>query len=95
MFALFIYTIMLKFKTSNPVTRFFGKYSLETYMMNLIFITGFRFLIYKTNPFWAQDPFYKSGNYNLAIYLAAVFAGTILMAMLYKLLCKLAQKLIK
>ena len=95
MFAIFIFTIMLKFKTSNPVSRFFGKYSLETYMMNLLMITGFRFLIYKTNPFWAQDPFYKPGNYNLAIYLVAVFAGTILMGMLYKLWCSFIQKRIK
>ena len=95
MFPILLFTIMLKYKTSNPVSRFFGKYSLETYMMNLIMITGFRFLIYKTNPFWAMDPFYKPGHYNLAIYLVAVFAGTILMGMLYKLLCKLAQKLVK
>ena len=95
MFAILIFTIMLKYKVSNPVSRFFGKFSLETYMMNLIMITVFRFLLYKRNPFMAEAPFYKPGHYNLAIYLAAVFAATILMGMLYKLLCKLVQKLVK
>ena len=40
-------------------------------------------------------PVYKTGNYNLAIYLVAVFAATILLGMLYKLLCSLVQKLVK
>ena len=95
MFTIMLFTIMLKYKASNPVSRFFGKYSLDTYMMNLIMITGFRFLIYKTNPFMANNPLYKPGHYNLAIYLVAVFAGTILLGMLYNFLCGLIQKRIK
>ncbi|SEP99460.1 Peptidoglycan/LPS O-acetylase OafA/YrhL, contains acyltransferase and SGNH-hydrolase domains [Treponema bryantii] len=88
MFAIFLYTIMLKYKVSNPVSRFFGKYSLETYMMNLIAITAFRFLLYRTGG----APVYKAGHYNLAIYFAAVFAVTILLGLLYKFLCGLLQK---
>ena len=95
MFAILIYTVMLKFKASNPVSRFFGKLSLETYMMNLLALTALRFLLYKPDFRGRYMPFYKAGNYNLAIYLAAVFALTILLALLYKLLNSLVQKLIK
>ncbi len=95
MFAILIFTIMLKYKVSNPVSRFFGKISLETYMMNLIAITAFRFLLYKPHPQWGSVPVYKTGHYNLAIYFAAVFAATILLGLLYKFLCSLIQKRIK
>ena len=95
MFTIMIFTIMLKYKVSNPVSRFFGKISLETYMMNLIAITAFRFLLYKPHPQYGSMPAYKAGNYNLAIYLAAVFAVTILLGILYKFLCGLIQKRIK
>ncbi len=91
-FPVMLFTIMLKYKVSNPVSRFFGKYSLETYMMNLIAITAFRFLLYKPHPQYGSIPFYKAGHYNLAIYFAAVFAATILLGLLYKFLCGLIQK---
>ena len=94
-FPLMLFTIMLKYKVSNPVSRFFGKYSLETYMMNLIAITAFRFLLYKPHPQYGSIPFYKAGHYNLAIYFAAVFAATILLGLIYKFLCGLIQKRIK
>ena len=88
MFPILLFTIMLKYKVSNPVSHFFGKISLETYMMNLIAITAFRFLLYK----YGGAPVYKPGHYNLAIYFAAVFAATILLGLLYKFLCGLIQK---
>ena len=94
-FPIMIFTIMLKYKVSNPVSRFFGKLSLETYMMNLIAITAFRFLMYKPHPQYGSMPFYKTGHYNLAIYFAAVFAATILLGLLYKFLCGLITKRIK
>ncbi len=94
-FVIMIFVIMLKYKVSNPVSRFFGKLSLETYMMNLIAISAFYFLIYKPNGNFDSAPYYKAGNYNLAIYLVAVFAGTILLALIYKALCSLLQRLIK
>ena len=95
LFPICIFTIMLKYKVSNPVSRFFGKISLETYMMNLIMITVFRFLLYKPHPQYGSIPIYKTGHYNLAIYFAAVFAGTILLGLFYKFLCGLIQKRIK
>ena len=94
-FPIMIFTIMLKYKVSNPVSRFFGKLSLETYMMNLIAITVFRFLMYKPHPQYGSIPFYKTGHYNLAIYFAAVFAATILLGLFYKFLCGLITKRIK
>ena len=94
MFAILFFTVMLKYKVSNPVSRFFGKYSLETYMMNLIAITAFRFLLYKGNNQYGSIPVTKPGHYNLAIYFAAVFAATILLGLLYKFLNKLVQKLV-
>ena len=95
MFTIMLFTIMLKYKVSNPVSRFFGKFSLETYMMNLIPLTAFRFLIYQPHPQFGSAPVYKAGHYNLAIYFVAVFALTILLGMLYKFLNGLIQKRIK
>ncbi len=95
LFPVLLFTIMLKYKVSNPVSRFFGRLSLETYMMNLIAITAFRFLLYKWTRQYGNMPIYKTGHYNLAIYFAAVFAVTILLAFLYKFLCGLIQKRIK
>ena len=89
MFAILIFTIMLKYYASNPVSRFFGKYSLETYMMNLIAITALRFMLYN-NQGWAIT---KPGHWNLAVYAAAVIAGTILLAFIYKLCNTLVLKL--
>ncbi len=34
MFPLLVFVLMMKYHVSNPVTRFFGKYSLHTYLMN-------------------------------------------------------------
>ena len=89
MFAVMFFTIMLKYKVSNPVSRFFGKYSLETYMMNLIAITAFRFLLYKPSRQYGNIVLQKPGHYNMAIYFVAVFAVTILLGLLYKFLCRL------
>jgi len=95
-FVLFAFTAMMKFYSVNPITKFFGNISYETYMMNLIAIEVFRFLLYKTNPIngWPV-PFYKAENYNLAIYAVAVLAASVLLGLLYKYLNKLANKLIK
>lgn len=93
-FVLFVFTAMMKFYSVNPITKFFGNVSYETYMMNLIAIEAFRFLLYKNqNGRWM--PFYNAGNYNLAIYAVAVLAGTILLGLMYRFLNNQAKKLIK
>lgn len=90
MFVIMIFAIMLVYHAENPVSRFFGNISYETYMMNLITITVFRFLIYNQN-----GPVYKAGNYNLAIYEVCVIASTILLGLLFKYCNKLVYKIFK
>jgi len=84
-YVIFIYTFMILCYSINPVTRFFGNISFESYMMNLIAITAFRFLLYAPKA---------TGHYNLAIYEVAVFATTILLGLGYKWLNKQANKLV-
>ena len=57
-FTVFIF--MMKYHVINPVTRFFGKYSLHTYLMNLMALTCLRFLSYN----FSDSPFYLGGTYN-------------------------------
>lgn len=65
--------LLMKYHASNPVTRFFGKFSLDTYLMNLMAIETMRFLqSNKTSPF-------KAGKYNLLVYALGVFAVTVIM----------------
>ena len=91
MYVILIFVILMKYHAQNPVSRFFGNISLETYMMNLIAITAFRFILYN-NQGW---PISKPGHWNLAVYFAAVFAATLLLAFIYKLCNKLVIKLIE
>ena len=92
-----LFVIMLKYEVCNPVLKFFGKYSLETYMMNLIAILSFRFLLYTSdsikNPF-ALKPYYFAGRLNLLLYAFAVFAASILLGLVYRWLCSRVNKLI-
>jgi hypothetical protein len=91
MYVLLLYVILMKYHAQNPVSRFFGNISLETYMMNLIAITAFRFMLYN-NQGW---PIVKAGHWNLAVYVVAVFAATLLLAFIYKLCNKLVLKGLK
>ena len=89
-----IYMIMMKYTVSNPVSSFFGKYSFETYMMNLIPITSFRFLLYKASANaspYMRDAFYWKGRLNLALYFAAIFAASIILGLAYKKICKIVN----
>ena len=74
-YILFIVMLMMKIKTSNPITRFFGKYSLDTYLVNLMALEIFKFVITdkRGNPL-------KKGDYHLVIYILAVFAVTLILA---------------
>jgi len=89
-FVIMIYAIMLKFYSVNPVTKFFGNVSFETYMMNLIVISSFRFLLYKAPEPGTFGPnlIVKPFHYNLIIYEVAVIAFTILLGLIYKFLNK-------
>ena len=69
-----IYIFLMKYHVSNPISRFFGKYSLHTYLMNLMAITLFRFLEFNTEG----SPFYMGGKYNnLFVYAIFVILFTV------------------
>ena len=85
--GLVIIIFMMKYHVSNPVSRFFGKYSLHTYLMNLAALTAVRFLQTSDSPI-------KAGKYNLLVYALAVFALTILAGVGEQKLTELIQKLL-
>ncbi|MBP5491734.1 MAG: acyltransferase [Clostridiales bacterium] len=75
-----VIVFMMKYHVSNPVTRFFGKFSLDTYLMNLMAIQCFRFLQQdRTSPI-------KAGRYNPLIYGLAVMAGSVVLGVAEKYL---------
>lgn len=90
LFVILIFAIMLVYHAENPVLRFFGNISYETYMMNLIAIEVFRFMIYK-----GWTPMYKPGFWNLGLYEVCVIGGTLILAFGFKYLNKLVCKMIK
>lgn len=91
-YVMLIYVILMKYSMDNPVNRFFSKISLETYMMNLIMLESFKFIIWDSEK---NAPIYKTGNWNLGLYAACVFAGTILAAFIYKWICSQVSRLIR
>lgn len=91
-FVLLIYVILMKYHAKNPVSRFFSSLSLETYMMNLIALQAFSFLITDSET---GLPLYTANHWNLLLYAACVFAGTILLAFIYKWINRQVCKLIK
>ena len=69
-----IYIFLMKYHVSNPISRFFGKYSLHTYLVNLMAITLFRFLEFNSEG----SPFYMGGKYNnLFVYAIFVILFTV------------------
>lgn len=83
-FVIFIYALLLFIHSENPVTKFFGNISFETYMMNLIPIQVFRFLLYSSNQNQGASVIRKPYHYNLAIYAVAVIAASVILGLLYK-----------
>ena len=86
--GLAIIIFMMKYHVSNPVTRFFGKYSLHTYLMNLAALTALRFLQSdKTSPI-------KAGKNDLLVYAVAVIVASALLGVAEQKLTALVQKLL-
>lgn len=77
-FTVYIIVFTMKVRTLNPVTRFFGKYSLDTYMMNLMALLIFR-------PVFLDFPgrVIKDPNIGMPLFVVCVFAGTIVLALIY------------
>ena len=85
--GLTVIIFMMKYHVNNPVSRFFGKYSLHTYLMNLAALTAFRFILQ------AKD-IAKAGNSVFLIYAIAVIAASVLLGVGEQELTKLLQKLL-
>ena len=75
-FVFSIYLLLLKVKTSNPVTRFMGRISLESYMMNYPAI-----LITSDHLLKAADP--ETAKFR-ALYMVLVILLTLLLALVYR-----------
>ena len=85
--GLTIIVFMMKYHVSNPVTRFFGKYSLHTYLMNLAALTVLRFLQKADSPI-------KAGKYNILVYALGVIILSAVLGVLEQKLTELLQKLL-
>lgn len=89
-FLLALFILMMKFKSSNPISRFFGEYSLHTYLMNLMALNICDFIIYK-----GYAPITKPWHWNQAVFAVAVVLLTIVLALIEKSIVSLIQKKIR
>lgn len=90
--VILIFMTMMKFNSVNPVLRFFGNISLETYLMNYMAILLFWSVIYKAGT---REPLIVEGNLNLVKYTVCVFAASVVLGLIYKFICTGVKKLIK
>ncbi|HBZ77553.1 MAG TPA: hypothetical protein DEO39_02465 [Clostridiales bacterium] len=83
-----IIIFMMKYHVDNPVTRFFGKFSLDTYLMNLMALEISRFLMDNRKfPFKVQ-------KYNLLNFVFTTFVLTILLGVIEKYITDGIKKLL-
>ncbi|MCF0186566.1 MAG: acyltransferase [Bacteroidaceae bacterium] len=87
-FVLLIYMILMKYHAENPVSRFFSKASLYTYLMNLMAIKICRPILYTAFGSVKKSAY----NLNQGLFMIAVFALTIVLGLLLQFIC---EKLIK
>lgn len=85
-FVIVVFGMRMKYRADNPVLRFFGRYSLDTYLMNLLPLTFFEFLIQKGTV--KTMPIKKPYYYNLAVFIILVTLVTVLLALLENLITK-------
>ena len=76
---------LMKYHTINPVTKFFGKYSLHTYLMNLMAIMSFRFLEIPDTPFY-------NAKFYLFFYCGAVILVSTLLGIVELKITDFAQR---
>ena len=84
--GLAVIIFMMKYHVSNPVSRFFGKYSLHTYLMNLAALTALRML--------QTDKTLKAGKINLLVYALGVIILSVLLGVAEQKLTELLQRLL-
>lgn len=78
-FIIAFVVLLMKFRSDNPITRFMGKISYETYLIGVIPLETLLFIISKNENPIVRTPY----NYNLAIYVVAVISETILLGFLF------------
>lgn len=79
-FVIVVFAVRMKYRADNPVLRFFGRYSLDTYLMNLMPLTLFEFLIHKGTVMII--PIKKPYNYNLVLFIVFVTSLTVILALI-------------
>lgn len=87
---IFLVVLMKKVYVKNKFYSFFGKRSLEMYLMQEIALFGWLFIIEKNG-----SPVIKTNNWNAALYLLLVLTTVILSAVIYNLINKALTKQLK
>ena len=77
LFVILIYVVFMKYHFNNPVLKFFGRYSYETYMMNFLPV---EYLVFMEDM--------MSGVQLRVVYFIVVFAATLAAALIYKAINK-------
>lgn len=82
-FDVVLFAGMMKFRTENPVSRFLGKFTYETYLMGLVALESFQFLEYRSDGSggWIMQT-WQPFHWNLILYTLAVTAVTVLLGYL-------------
>lgn len=77
-----IIVFMMKYHVSNPVTRFFGNFSLHTYLMNLLALEIVRLLCFQSGNAMKWRSYLKFGNANRIVFVLMVLALTIVLGVI-------------
>lgn len=88
--SFYLALIMLKVRVQNKFYEFFGKMSLELYLVQEIFLFAYEPLIQK-----GKTPVFKAGNINLFQYLGLVVISVIALACIYRFINVMATKKLK
>lgn len=92
--CLFVIMLMQKVYVSNKFYKFYGKRSLEVYLIQEMILFSWNYLIGTTNAFNAQ-PIYKFANWNIAAYAILVFLTVSVCAIVYHWINQLLTKPLK
>ena len=74
-FVSFVFMVMMKIRSVNPVTKFLGRIVLEVYLMHNLFLKGFGWLIGSTP---GASPVIADNKSNLMLFAAIVIFGAVL-----------------
>ena len=74
-FVLLIYVLLMKFHSVNPITKFFGKYSLHTYLMNYVAIAI-------TEEFINKQHFFNKYRYFIVAYVVGVIVLSVVLGLM-------------